>query len=400
MKCSGPRTATSRGCVLGLSMSLRWSSGCGDSPRCAIADYRRTPHAHSPPWRWPTSTCAGGICRDSCARKGQKRGLKATRTAQMAGAGGARPEKPCNLVQHGKFGCLVQRSLICGLRCKAHRCRSTMNTATTWDSSRYLRTESSSSRYRTGPSRSCPRSVRAQRCRPGTRPRTSARKTTERSWLSGNKLSVMTVRSWPAWLAARREGSCVHMISRILRYLLGANPCVPTKKRVKLPAVSKPRSKAMSCSLTSRCARLSKPDSILSMFTNSAGDIPVDFLKSRKNWALDRPVAEAIASGLVLTSRSLSMCSTSFLMRASKPNSPRSPAKCSRFCGGEIVSTSQNTAAISNSISLMLGGTCWVRASTTSSRVRASRNVKFSTGRAKNFGCALCAKRRSSSLSH
>ena len=28
----------------------------------------------------------------------------------MAGAGGARPEKPCNLVQHGKFGCLVQRS--------------------------------------------------------------------------------------------------------------------------------------------------------------------------------------------------------------------------------------------------------------------------------------------------
>ena len=29
----------------------------------------------------------------------------------MAGAGGARPEKPCNLVQHGKFGCLVQRSL-------------------------------------------------------------------------------------------------------------------------------------------------------------------------------------------------------------------------------------------------------------------------------------------------
>lgn len=110
MKCSGPRTATSRGCVLGLSMSLRWSSGCGDSPRCAIADYRRTPHAHSPPWRWPTSTCAGGLCRDSCARKGQKRGLKATRTAQMAGAGRARPEKPCNLVQHGKFGCLVQRS--------------------------------------------------------------------------------------------------------------------------------------------------------------------------------------------------------------------------------------------------------------------------------------------------
>ena len=29
----------------------------------------------------------------------------------MAGAGGARPEKPRNLVQHGKFGCLVQRSL-------------------------------------------------------------------------------------------------------------------------------------------------------------------------------------------------------------------------------------------------------------------------------------------------
>ena len=29
-------------------------------------------------------------------------------------------------------------------------------------------------------------------------------------------------------------------------YLLGANPCTPEKKRVKLPAVSKPRSKAMS----------------------------------------------------------------------------------------------------------------------------------------------------------
>ena len=36
-KFSGPRTATNRGCVPGSSMSLRWSSACGDSPRCAIA---------------------------------------------------------------------------------------------------------------------------------------------------------------------------------------------------------------------------------------------------------------------------------------------------------------------------------------------------------------------------
>ena len=31
-KFSGPRTATNRGCVPGSSMSLRWSSACGDSP--------------------------------------------------------------------------------------------------------------------------------------------------------------------------------------------------------------------------------------------------------------------------------------------------------------------------------------------------------------------------------
>ena len=57
------------------------------------------------------------------------------------------------------------------------------------------------------------------------------------------------------------------------------------------------------------------------------GDIPVDFLNSRKNWGRDSPAVDAIASGLVLASPALSMCSTSLLMRASKSSSPCSPAK-------------------------------------------------------------------------
>ena len=73
MRCSGPRTATSRGCVLGSNTSLPWSSGYGGSPRCAIAGCRRTPRAHSRPWRWPTFTCAAVICWDRCARKGGNR---------------------------------------------------------------------------------------------------------------------------------------------------------------------------------------------------------------------------------------------------------------------------------------------------------------------------------------
>ena len=66
------RTATSRGCVLGSSMSLPWSSGCGGSPRCAIADCKRTPLGRSRPWRWPISASAGDACRGWCARKGRK----------------------------------------------------------------------------------------------------------------------------------------------------------------------------------------------------------------------------------------------------------------------------------------------------------------------------------------
>ena len=71
-KFSGPRTATNRGCVPGSSMSLRWSSACGDSPRCATAGFRRTPRGRSRPWRWPTFTLPEGACRDRCARKGPK----------------------------------------------------------------------------------------------------------------------------------------------------------------------------------------------------------------------------------------------------------------------------------------------------------------------------------------
>ena len=72
-KFSGPRTATNRGCVPGSSMSLRWSSACGDSPRCATAGFRRTLRGRSRPWRWPTFTCAAVICWDRCARKGGNR---------------------------------------------------------------------------------------------------------------------------------------------------------------------------------------------------------------------------------------------------------------------------------------------------------------------------------------
>ncbi len=71
-KLSGPRTATSRGCALGSSMYLGWSSGCGDLARCAIAGFRRTPRGRSRPWRWPTFTLPAVVCWDRCARKGLK----------------------------------------------------------------------------------------------------------------------------------------------------------------------------------------------------------------------------------------------------------------------------------------------------------------------------------------
>ena len=40
------------------SMCLAWSSGYGALARCATAAWPRTPHAHSRPWHWPTSTLA------------------------------------------------------------------------------------------------------------------------------------------------------------------------------------------------------------------------------------------------------------------------------------------------------------------------------------------------------
>jgi hypothetical protein len=95
-KCSGPRTATSRGCVLGSSMSLRWSSACGDSPRCAIAGCRRTPRVRSRPWRWPTFTCAAGrICWDRCARKG---GNRASRPRELPKWAAREAKSPKNCV--------------------------------------------------------------------------------------------------------------------------------------------------------------------------------------------------------------------------------------------------------------------------------------------------------------
>jgi IS5 family transposase len=50
------KTATSRRFVPGSNTSLRWSSGCGVSARCAIAASRRTPRAPLLYSRWPTST--------------------------------------------------------------------------------------------------------------------------------------------------------------------------------------------------------------------------------------------------------------------------------------------------------------------------------------------------------
>lgn len=82
---SGARTATSRGCVLGSSMSLPWSSGCGGSPRCAIADCGRTLCGRSRPWRWPISTSAGDACRGWCARQGRKRVERPARRPSGAG---------------------------------------------------------------------------------------------------------------------------------------------------------------------------------------------------------------------------------------------------------------------------------------------------------------------------
>ena len=48
-RLSTQRTATSPRCVRAWSMSLRWSSGCGASTRCATKGWPRTPHARS----WP-----------------------------------------------------------------------------------------------------------------------------------------------------------------------------------------------------------------------------------------------------------------------------------------------------------------------------------------------------------
>jgi IS5 family transposase len=58
MRLCVPRTATSQKSVHGWSMSLAWSSACGDSTRCVTAVCRRTPRGRSRHWRWPTFTSA------------------------------------------------------------------------------------------------------------------------------------------------------------------------------------------------------------------------------------------------------------------------------------------------------------------------------------------------------
>jgi len=69
------------------NMSLRWSSACGDSPRYAIAVFKKTPRVRSRPWRWPTSTLPEGACRHRCARKGENRASRPCERPKWAAHG-------------------------------------------------------------------------------------------------------------------------------------------------------------------------------------------------------------------------------------------------------------------------------------------------------------------------
>ena len=66
-KFSGPRTATNRGCALGSSMSLRWSSACGDSPRQgALSRAAKERHACVHGLGAGQHLPCRGHCRDRC----------------------------------------------------------------------------------------------------------------------------------------------------------------------------------------------------------------------------------------------------------------------------------------------------------------------------------------------
>ncbi len=77
----------------------------------AVTVCRRTPHAHSRPWRWPTFSLPEGDCRDRCARKGGNRASRPCERPKWAAQEATKSKKWRLPRSRGKFRGLVQRSL-------------------------------------------------------------------------------------------------------------------------------------------------------------------------------------------------------------------------------------------------------------------------------------------------